>query len=147
MTSTAKSAVEADPFFECHNWKPGMAFKYIGDDETMKHEVHYFVGHTPIGPFSQVWIAEIPGRQRLHWNGFPNQYERWPEHDRIKPEMQSGGVGADAIEALKPFAELCKQPDTYKHEDDSTNLYRIRASDLRRARDVVATHQNKERGE
>lgn len=88
-----------DNFIECHSWKPGMAFRYIGNDEGMKHEVHYFVAHTPIGPHSQVWVAEIPGRQRLHWNGFPNQYERWPEHDKIRPHQE-----ADQVKAL-PFSD------------------------------------------
>lgn len=42
------------------------------------------------------------------------------------------------VEALRPFAALADLADKYKHEDNSTCEWRLKASDLRRARQALA---------
>lgn len=42
-----------------------------------------------------------------------------------------------AKRALEPFARLAKDPDMMGHGDNSTDVYRLRAGDLRKAREIV----------
>lgn len=68
----------------------GMAYRYIGerDKADLAHKIHYFAGKDPTSnPSSWIFVADLPGCGRhVHWHGFPQDYERWPEHDKIVPQ-------------------------------------------------------------
>lgn len=58
----------------------------------------------------------------------------------VQVEVVRASLAASLAEALGPLAALADQADGFGHEDDSTALWRLRASELRAARSVLAVY-------
>lgn len=82
------------------------------------------------------------------WNAVirPDGHERDDEylclacwHAAIGSSLKLANERAERFEAaLAPFAKLAEWPDKLRHEDESTDLHRIKAKDLRVARAALA---------
>lgn len=65
----------------------------------------------------------------ISWEGQPSKLQA--------AETRAADLARDleaAKEALEPFAKHCEELDALRHEDDSTCVRRLKASDIRRAR-------------
>lgn len=96
----------------------GMAFRYIGNlhKDTFAHEIHYFVGKNPLGS-DWIMVATNGSGQRIHWLGFPQDYERWPEKDKVITRQPASGDAlqgwrTDDVLAFVRHVQILCQPTT-----------------------------------
>lgn len=126
----------------------GMAYRYIGerDKESLADLIHYYVGKDPTGS-SWIFVGKIPGVAKLHWMGFPQEYERWPEHDlcRAQPVADDAAMPDEIIAYIDTrFSEPHQHSWITKNDNPDALSDRPHAKYIRAALRQPAAADNRE---